>query len=286
MGTSASSRGPGSGVPLVPPWVSPVEPTQPPTEPDGPPSGDGPGVPEGPLLSPPQPASPPVLAPQGRFRGTRICLGRFGSGGRGSDLKKGLSRYVKHGLGGAATGAHRMSGTARTAGLLHSVLSSLGSGQALPVSLGVDPRSLVGRPAREVGDVIIDGVRPTDGTQDTEAARSAMYEAQADLLQQFPQADLAALNAEQIDLVTERYVAHDLCFRIDLDVGKSIMVHAPDAATAMRRLEEVRQYVMQTVAACFRKQRSTLTWLNQRSVTVLAQSVLRAALDVFEEYIR
>ena len=285
MGTSASSAGPGSGVPLVPPWVPPVEPAQPPTGPDGLPPSDNPPAPEAPPQNPQQPVPPPVLAPQGRFRGTRVNLGRFGGGGDRDSLRKGLGHYVKHGMGGAATGARRMAGTARTAGLLHSVLSALSSGQAPPVPLGIDPRNLAGRSAREVTDVITEAVRPTDGTQDTEAARAAMYEAQVDLLQQFPNADLAALTAEQIDLMVERYIAHDLCLRIDLDVGQSVMAHAPDAATAIRRLEEIKQYVVQTVAACFRQRRPASTRLDQRSVTSLAQSVLRDALDVFEEYI-
>ena len=276
MGTSASSAGPGPGVPLVPPWVPPVEPAQPPS--------DSPAAPEAPPQNPQQLVPPPVLAPQGRFRATRVNLGRFGSRGDRDSLRRGLGHYVKHGMGGAATGARRMAGTARTAGFLHSVLSALSGGQAPPVPLGIDPRNLAGRSAREVTDVIIEAVRPTDGTQDTEAARAAMYEAQVDLFQHFPSADLAALTAEQIDLMVERYIAHDLCLRIDLDVGQSVMAHAPDAATAVRRLEEIKQYVVQTVAACFRQRRPASTRMDQRSVTSLAQSVLRDALDVFEEY--
>jgi len=178
-----------------------------------------------------------------------------------------------------------MAGTARTAGLLHSVLSTLSSGQTPPVPLGIDPRQLAGRSAHDIADVIIEAVRPIDGTQDTETARAAIYEAQVDLLEQFPDADLTALDAQQIDLMVERYIAHDLCLHIDLDVGKSVMAHAIDAATAIHRLEEIKQFVIQTVAACFHRRRSTGTRLDQRAMTTLAQSILRDTLDIFEEYI-
>lgn len=84
MGTSASSRGPGSGpdIPIVPPWVE-----------------DDAGLP------PRQPEQPPVeMAPAGRWRGVRTSLGKFGgdeSGDRRHHLERGLGHYSRTGMGGS-----------------------------------------------------------------------------------------------------------------------------------------------------------------------------------------
>jgi hypothetical protein len=77
MGTSQSSGGPPSGMPMVPPWV--------PDPPDGelpldsmPPPADG----ENPVVPPNQPTVPlpfpPIpIAPSARFGPTRLNLGKF-----------------------------------------------------------------------------------------------------------------------------------------------------------------------------------------------------------------
>ena len=96
MGTSASSRGPGGGVPLVPEWV--------------PPATDQP--------APSQPP-PPQMAPARRFQTARTNLGGFARTGAGESLRRGLGHYSRSGLGGAAAAASRMGGTARTAGGLY-----------------------------------------------------------------------------------------------------------------------------------------------------------------------
>lgn len=69
MGTSASSKGPGSGVPLVPPWVE----------------------------------DNPEVAEPSRFKAARINLGKFAKNGSEDSLGRGLGYYSKNGLGGLPT---------------------------------------------------------------------------------------------------------------------------------------------------------------------------------------
>ena len=85
MGTSASSNGPGGGVPLVPPWVPPVPPLPLPVPPVPPADGQGPGPADGDgqngparLRNPQQPAQaqPSPIAPAGRFLGARLNFGK------------------------------------------------------------------------------------------------------------------------------------------------------------------------------------------------------------------
>lgn len=288
MGTSASSKGPGGGVPLVPPWVPPL-PGAPGTVPT--PAQTAPGTPSAPVTQPvtapvTAPAtSPSPMAPPRRFGGARASLGRFARSGNHDDLKSGLGHYVRTGYGGGQQAARRMAGTARTAGALYGVFDALRSGQTPAAAPAIDPAALAGRPAREVMDVIADAIRPIDGTQDAEASRQAMDGAVADLLTQFPNADLTTLEQRQIEVMVERYAARDLCHRIELDVGKSITSKAPDPATAVRRLEDMRQYVAAEMTAQFAERRERGEQLNGGNVAALVASVLQSTLSVFEEYV-
>ena len=91
MGTSQSSKGPGSGVPMVPPWA----PDLPSTDSSGDQSSDS--------QDGSAPPSGVPIAPSGRFGGARRSLGSYaGSGGR-SDLRQGLKHYIRSGYGGSKT---------------------------------------------------------------------------------------------------------------------------------------------------------------------------------------
>lgn len=304
MGTSGSSPGPGPGVPLVPRWVPDLPPAAPPTPepplppdipPDIPPSQNPanqnvilPPVIEIPL--PPSQVNPQSiqvnLAPQRRFLGTRHSLGKFAGTGSRDDLRKGLGHYVRHGLGGSTAGAQRMGSTAIIAGALYDRLSALQSGQATAAQLGVDPASLAGRTVNEVMDVIMEAIRPIDGTQDSEANRQAIDYATADLLTQFPNVDMTTLTAVQIELLIERYVAYDLCLRVELDVGSKIEINAPDPSTAVTRLEDMKEFIVAEVHTTFQAQRGRGERLQRGRVGLFVTSTLKEILRIFEEYLQ
>src|SRR5258706_2052749 len=112
MGTSQSSRGPGSGLPLVPPWV-----------PAPPPAGADSdlGSPPAPDSSKPasQPATQtgfasPVAVPR-RFGSARTAFGSFARSGDKSALRRGGSEYVRKGYGGKSETTNPVERTAPTA---------------------------------------------------------------------------------------------------------------------------------------------------------------------------
>jgi hypothetical protein len=177
-----------------------------------------------------------------------------------------------------------MGGTAQTAQALYSALSG---GQANPYTAPgspLDPALASGRSADEVMDAVVEAVRPVDGTQDAEASRTSIKEALAEVLNQFPEADLLNLSPEQRGLAIERFVAADVFHRIDLDIGRTIREKAPNAAIGLGRLKEVREYVRETVSASFRKLREAGLGLGAQRVTQIVQSAIREAFDVFEGY--
>jgi hypothetical protein len=297
MGTSASSKGPGSGVPMVPPWVpAPVPPNAPPEE-QGDDAADGqkqnnpqdPGQnqpPSEPAPIAPTQAVPSPIAPAARFGGARLNLGRFAGSGDPRDMRRAVRYYVGSGYGGGGTTARRFAGTARTAGTLYDALSSVAGGQAPSAGSPLDPVLLAGRSAREIIDAVVEAVRPTDGTQDSESSRAAIKDALSELLTMFPEADLLNLNEDQRGFAIEHYVAIDVFRRFQLDLGKTIQDKAPSAATALARLKEVKNYIKETVASAFRKLRTEGSQLTTGRISGFVQAALTEAFQVFEGYVQ
>lgn len=263
-------------MPLVPPWV-PDPGVVVPIGPSAAESEEGVAAPV---------ASPPQLAPPARFRGARTSLGKFARSGSSGSLRRGLGSYIRTGLGGARTATRRLGGTAVKAGVLYGTLDALRRGDILPVELGISAAELAGRPVREAADYIAQAISPSDGSQDAEASRESMSQALRDLVAAHPDADLTALAEAQIDLVIERFVGHDICRRVELDVGSAVFEKAPDPATAISRLNQMHRYIHQCVAASFRKLRSAGQSLSAKGAERLAESVLRDTFDVFEGYVR
>ncbi|MCX7318198.1 MAG: hypothetical protein NT113_01395 [Hyphomicrobiales bacterium] len=220
----------------------------------------------------------------GRFRGTRRSLGDYARSGNRDDLKRALGHYVRSGYGGSATAAARLGGTASTAQSLGSALANVANGQPANVGSPLDPALLTGRSAQEVMDAVVEAVRPTDGTQDAEAARAAIRDALSELLTQYPEADLLNLDSDQRDLVIERYTAIDVFRRFELDVGVAINEKSPTATVALARLKDARDYVKEIVGAEFRKLRDA----GKRSTVDRINHVVREAVKetciVFEGY--
>lgn len=302
MGTSASSKGPGSGVPLIPPWVDPVATLAAPLEPD---ANEAPPAEEideeestvertenhpdteqtGEGGSRPPQDGVQRIAPFRRFGAARKSLGQFAQSGDRSALERGLGHYVRSGIGGASTGSRRMGGTARTAGALYNALDGLRRGEAGPGEFGLDRGSLVGRSATEVGEKITEAIAPNDGTQDREAQRDSIARAVSELVSSDPNADLLALTPEQIDFLISRFVAEDLCRRIELDIGKALFAKA-DPATAVRRSEEMRSFIREQVFACFRARATGGQGLTRSQAAELCAGVIKDTLSVFEDYIK
>lgn len=296
MGTSASSRGPGSGpdIPIVPPWVdSPPQqpapqPPQPIPTPGQTPTSPSPQAPQSPnpqVLPPPnpQPQPQPEPSPPGRWRGVRTSLGKFGGGGddRGRHLRRGLGHYSRSGMGGSGNAARRMGGSARTASVLHSALTALANGEPLPQELGIDPQALVGLSPSEFADALVDAIRPIDGTQDAEATRDSVARALSDMLDQ--NADITSLTPQQVDQVTASTLGYDVALRIELDVGKAIIAKAPTKGDGLERLQEMKDYVREIVAAEYAEERASVGTVGRAAIERISRNAIQQAFEVFEE---
>lgn len=275
MGTSQSSKGAGAGVPMVPAWVD----NPPPEAPAGEPPAPGEEAPVSALPPPPAP-----LAPDRRWIGVSRSLGDYANTGDTGAMRRAFGHYVRTGYGGAGTAARRMGGTAATAGALGGALAGLAGGQAAAPGSPLDPALLAGRSADEIMDAVVEAVRPVDGTQDAEASRAAIRDALSELLTRFPEADLLSLTPEEREFAIERFTAHDVFRRFDLDVGQTIREKAPSVATALSRLKQAREYVKETVAAAFRTLRAAGQRITAGRITAVVRAALRETFEVFEGY--
>lgn len=273
MGTSQSSPGAPSGVPLVPPWVpepsAPVD--SPPTE--SPPAGD--------VAPDPQ----PQLAPPARFKPARTALGHFADTGSTERMRQGVSHYFRTGLGGGGRAARRFGGTTRTAARLFSALSSLSAGSPASPAMPIDRALLAGRSAEQVLDAVVDAVRPVDGSYDAESNRKAVRDALSEVLKRHPQAELENLNEEQRLLAVEAFIANDVFNRLIADVGKTIKARAPSTSQALTRFKEIQSYIRQVVAAEFRKLVPGASDLSTARLQGIVRQTLHNAIDVFESYL-
>lgn len=276
MGTSQSSKGPGAGVPLVPAWAD--NPLQEPLV-------DDPTVPaeEAPVPSAPPPPVP--LAPDRRWIGVSRSLGDFANTGDTGAMQRGFGHYVRTGYGGAGTATRRMGSTAATAGALGNALANLAGEQPATPGSPVDPTLLAGRSADDIMDAVVEAVRPVDGTQDAEASRAAIRDALSELLTRFPEADLFNLSVEEREFVIERFTAHDVFRRFDLDAGHTIREKAPNVAAGLSRLKQTREYVKETVSAAFRKLRASGQTLTGGRIAAVVRAALRETFEVFEGFV-
>ncbi|MDR7089953.1 Qat anti-phage system associated protein QatB [Cellvibrio fibrivorans] len=276
MGTSQSSKGPGPGVPMVPPWAPDLPSTNSSGDDQSQDSQDSSAAPSGGV----------PIAPSGRFGGARRSLGGYaGSGGR-SDLRQGLKHYIRSGYGGSKTATRRFAGTASTAAVLGGVLAGLASGQSFVANNGLDPVLLAGKSADEVMSAVTEAVRPVDGTQDAEAQRAAIRDSLSEVLTRFPDADLVNLNPEHREFAIETFTAFDVVHRFELDVGKTIFAKSPNATAALARLKEAREYIKETVSAAFRKLKETGKTLTTGQIKHVVKDALQETFEVFEGYIK
>ena len=131
----------------------------------------------------------------------------------------------------------------------------------------------------------MEAIRPTDGTQDTEASRSSINKALSKVLEKYPEADLQRLTDEQREFVIERYLSEDIICRFELDVAKSIRDKAPDVSTALMRLKEIREYIRSSVSSKFASKKNNSYILKQGNFFIsIVKKILEDTMYVFEAY--
>lgn len=246
MGTSQSSRGPGGGSPLVPPWAD-DQPQQPQTT--------------------PQPA---------RFMAFRQSLGRFVSGGDRNDLKSAVGHYARKSSGGAGSAARRMGSITQAGASLFGALAGVpaGSGDA-----GIDLSSLAGLPCELAISAITQALATEDG--DSDKIRAAMNHALVEALDGVEIFDPQCITDDVIVDIMIGYLAESIFLQMVMDSDKA-WNKADTTAQAIRAETELRELIKVVVD----KHMATKLKGNVRNITrqKMAQIERQAIIDAWKEW--
>jgi hypothetical protein len=284
MGTSASSNGPGSGVPFDPPWLDDIAPPQPGDglQPDDQGTGDGDPESNRPEQPPQPPAKPPELALPRRFYNARRELGDFAHTGKQDSFRKAVGHYSRTGMGGARSAANRMRASTRSAANLFGVLQSAREGTDPAINEWVT--SLTGRnaSAQDVVDEIIRRVAPSGGSQDETSCRESMAQAMEDLLEEDPNVDLFHLEDDDIWTLIESFLGYEAFNRLCLDIGQVFENSALSPRDRVTRMNEMQDYLKAELCAQIEELRQTTPNAASNQLQVVLQSALQNTFLVYE----
>jgi hypothetical protein len=213
-----------------------------------------------------------------------LNLGKFASSGERSYLSRGVGNYFKTGYGGGRSASARLGGTAHSAGTLFGALTGGVGAERTPERDALEKAIRSGAPVENIIGVLIEAIRPTDGTQDAEGGQRALADTISELMSKHPNADLLNLTPGQLLFTMSCYVAYDVYLRFFHDIGKSVIDNAPSVSAGLARLKEAREYIREVVVAQFKKLSAAGMPSTKTRMVEMVSKVLRDAIDVFEGY--
>lgn len=288
MGTSASSAGAGTGVPFDPPWLDDAgtgidsDCADVPLSPGAASSDDAnstEGSDDDQNLTTPPPAGI-ANAPSARYQQARGALTGFVRSGSSSDLRRGVSSFVKKGLGGSSRAASRMRTSAIAASSLGGFLSTARDGSDPSINAWVDSIKQRGLSAKGAALEVVQKLIPTGGSVDEESAKHSMDHAIAHLYEVEPSADIFDLTDDQIANLMAYTMAYDVYNRVQLELGQVFEKLRYTPQLVQNRLGQVLDYVMVVVNRSMQKARAGGA---PRAMREIANTALQDALTVFSE---
>lgn len=276
MGTSASSNGPGSGVPFDPPWLDnialPGEGMQPVDQ--GP--GDNGSQEDNRSDQPPQPAvEQPELAPSRRFQNARRHLTDFARTGDQRSFRSAMGHYSRTGMGGARNAARRLRTSTRSASNLFRVLQLTREGTDPTINEWVTSLTARNAGAWEIVDEIIRYVAPSGGSPEETSCRDSMARAMEDLLEENPNIDLLRLEDNNIWMLIESFLSYEAFTRLCLDIGQLYESSALSPRDRILRMNEMQDYLKAELSI----QIETLRKTTPNAVSKQLQTVLQTAVE-------
>jgi hypothetical protein len=288
MGTSTSSAGAGAGASFDPPWLDDAgagidtDYADVPLSPGAAPSDDADGNDSGEddeNQATPSPSGP-AKAPPGRYQQARGALTGFVRSGSSSDLRRGISSFVKKGMGGSSRAGSRMRTSAMAASSLGGFLATARDGNNPTINAWVNSIKQRGLSAKDTALEVVQRLVPVGGSVDEESARHAMDHAIAHLYEMEPNADIFNLTDDQIANLMAYTVAFDVYNRVQLELGRVFEKRQYTPQVVQNRLGQVLDYIMVVVNRSMEKARVGGV---ERAMREIANAALQDALTVFAE---
>lgn len=274
MGTSTSSKGPGAGAPLDPPWLDA-------------PSGDGntkEGIPSDADVPQEtiQPHLLPATAPAARFLATRRNLGKFARTGSKESLRKALGHYSKVGMGGATRVASRMRASATAGASLITFLRTTRDGNDATVVNWVQTLAASNPSSDDVVDAIVRELSPPGGSADEESIKDSMAKALSDLLTLQPDIELLQMTDLDTWTLLQLFLSNEVCNRLQFDGGPFLESAKLNPVLGVQRELEMRAFVKSDVSVQVEALRVGSPNPSKQQLETLIQNALRITFEVYE----
>lgn len=293
MGTSASSKGPGAGVPFDPPWLDEICPPgssgdMPPVQSDNEitPPGDEITEPIQPSLFPSSDQPEQHIAPKHRFAGARRALGLFAKTGGRDDFKKAAGHYSRTGMGGARNVAKRLR-TAATAGAhVYEILSSAREGTNPVINEWVSSLSNRDASVYDIANEIMRHAVPPGGSQDEVTCQESMDQALQDLIAEDETIDLLNMSDDRIWNLIESFIGYEAFSRLSLDIGGHLFEN-PELTPreCVERMNDMRDYLKADISAQIERTRENLTNVTTDRLQTILRNAIENTFKVYEEAI-
>jgi len=279
MGTSTSSSGPASNIPMDPPWLDDIN------------AGSG-GIPNIDTESDgestveqqaPETTKPEELAPRARFKMARQNLGEFAQTGSRESFKKAAGYYSKKGMGGASNVAKRMKPSANAISGLVSFLRDVQNNATEQLQQWVKDLMSQEPSVEEVADAIIERVTSEGGMIDEESIKNSMANALSDLYEQNPEIDFLNLNDDETWNLVENFLAYEASHRIQLDIGQLLEGEKLSPKEMVERTEEMYDYLRAEISAQIQPYKTAINHPDINKLNSIIQQAIESTFLVFEE---
>lgn len=282
MGTSASSGGPGGGVPFDPPWLDDIAPDIPwegilPDDQGNENNNQGEDQP----AEPSQPTEQQDIAPSRRFQSARLNLTDFVHTGNPRSFRSAMGHYSRTGMGGARNVARRMRTSSKSASVLFRVLQAASEGTNPIINDWVN--SLIARNASawEIVDEIIRFVAPNGGSTEETSSRDSMAQAMGELLEIAPETDLLQLDDNNIWALIETFLSYEAFTRLCLDIGQTFEKSTLSLLDRVLRMDEMRDYLKADLSSQIERLRRQAS---DSALTQLQKVLQNAVENTFKVY--
>lgn len=284
MGTSASSRGAGSGVPFDPPWLDEIMPAFPgdgmqPTEP-----GDGQNDEQDDQSDESSETSgkSPAVAPPGRFGNARRSLGNFARTGDEGAFRNAMGHYSRTGMGGATRVAKRMRVSTKSAANLFNVLQAARENTNPVISEWVASLTDMSSSVQNIIDEIIRFVAPDGGSTDEVSCRESMAQAMQDLLAEAPNIDLLDLDDDNIWVLIESFLGYEASNRVYLDIGQTFENPVLTPLEKVLRMNEMQEYLKAELTVQVEKLRQRTSSAVSSDLQKVLETAVKNTFVVYE----
>ena len=261
MGTSASSKGPGSGVSFDPPWLDDI---------------DIPGQDK----QKNNIIAATGLAPKSRFGNARRSMGEYVRSGSIDSARKSLGHYSKTGMGGVQNVARRMRTSTKIASNFFNTFRSLRDDTTFALGKEISELKNRGADASEIVDVIVKHICPNGGSIDEVSSRDSGTSALSEFMDRNPDADFSNLSDDQIWSLIAMYLGNEIFNRIQMDIGQAFEIQDVPYVDRVIRMNDMREYIQSEIATqmdVLRKSVDQNVDMNQ-----LFQDTIRNTFVVFE----